>query len=339
MRLDHDDSPWCSTHNPFDGAVGRALYVSAAGVTDAADIRYRNLRLLSAGPASVCDQFPALGDGPLGLDAHVALAKNSDALTWTLPAAYLTSSFVVNVRPHKSGLELDTISGWQSITTASGEDFAGVLGTALVIETTKLDGGGLRVWFRYYPTAEGQQPTTFEIQEKAVTPTIATVGVIATADHNYYVELAGLANATAYTFAIVGLVNTAAKELTTFAVTGDNAAVAWRESPLGYNRSGCVQPLWHVPITLWLRGLLRLWLGYGVSGSAAVRSTGTQLSVLLERQHRPVCQRHHSPAAAYSATAGLHRLACPESKCPEKKTRPAVMRSGAFFVSRRHAAA
>lgn len=222
MRLDHD-SPWLTTHNPFDGEAGRALYVSPAGVTDSAEIVYRNLRMLSDGPASVCDEFPALGDGPLGLDAHVALAKGADPLTWSLPTGYLTTSFVVNVRPHESGLELDMLSGSQILQTDGGAAAAGVLGTVRVLETTKLDGGGLRVWFRYYATAEGPQPTTFEIRDDAVSPTITTVSTAATRDHDYYVELAGLSNGTSYTFAVVALVDSAETELATFTVTGDNA--------------------------------------------------------------------------------------------------------------------
>ena len=223
MRLLQSGLQFLATHNPFDGDVGRALYVSPAGVSDGSQIRYRNLRLLSVGPASVCDQFPAIGDGPLGLDAHAALAKTPAPLAWELPSEYLSAEFVVNVRPHKSGLELDSISGWRIVQTDAGDAAASVLGFVQVLQLTKLDGGGLRVWFRYYATAEGPQPDTFEIRDTADPATITTISVSAKSDQDYYVELSGLADASDYTFAIVGLVVSAETSLTTFEVTGDDA--------------------------------------------------------------------------------------------------------------------
>ncbi len=222
MRIVQPGIEWQTTYNPFDGAVGRALYVSPAGVQDASQIAYRNLRLLSPGAASVCDAFPALGDGPLGFDAHVALAKNADPLEWTLPAEYLSTTFVINVRPHQSGLELDTISGAQMVLSDAGGPGTLVFGFVEVLSTTKLDGGGLRVWFRFYTTFEGPQPTTFEIRDNAEVPTIATVSVNAVTPHNYYAELSGLEDGTPYTFAIVALVDAAETDMTTFDVTGDN---------------------------------------------------------------------------------------------------------------------
>lgn len=223
MRILQPALQFLTTHNPFDGDVGRALYVSPAGVTDASQIVYRNLRLLSVGPASVCDQFPAIGDGPLGLDAHAALAKTPAPLAWNLPSEYLSSEFAVNVRPHKSGLELDAISGGQIMQTDAGEPALNVLGFVQVLQLTKLDGGGLRVWFRFYATAEGPQPDTFEIRDTGDPETVTTVSVAAKSDHDYRVELAGLADDTDYTFAIVGLVATDETNLITFEVTGDDA--------------------------------------------------------------------------------------------------------------------
>lgn len=221
MRILQSGLQVLTTYNPFDGDGGRALYVSAAGETEGSDINYRNLRLLSVGPASVCVQFPAIGDGPLGLDAHAALAKNDDPLTWELPAEYLTSEFLVNVRPHKSGLELDSITGWQIINSDAGESSTIILGLAHVIQLTKLDGGGVRVWFRFFPTAEGPQPDTFEIRDITDPSTITTVSVDPKSDHDYYVELLGLDDATDYEFAIIGLVGSDETELETFDVTGD----------------------------------------------------------------------------------------------------------------------
>lgn len=222
MRILQPGIQWQTTYNPFHGDVGRALYVSAAGVQDSADVRYRHLRLLSPGPASVCDEFPAIGDGPLGLDAHVALVKDPDPLAWTLPSAYLSTTFVINVRPHRSGLELDTISGAQLILSDAGAASTSVLGFVQVLSTTKLDGGGLRVWFRFYTTFEGPPPTAFEIRDAAAEPTITTVRVNAATPHNYHVELAGLADGTAYTFAIIALVGEDETDMTTFEAYGDD---------------------------------------------------------------------------------------------------------------------
>lgn len=223
MRAISSGIPWNTIYNPFNGDVGRALYVSPDGVTDPSEINYRNIRLLSLGPATVCNEFPAIGDGPLGLDAHVALAKTTDPLEWTLPAEYLDSSFVVNVRPHKAGLELDAISGSQLVQTADGQAVANVRGFVQVLQLTPLDGGSVRVWFRYYTSATGEQPTSFEIRDTADPQTITTVSVATKSDHDYEIELAGLLDATDYTFAIVALTDSAESELTTFDVTGDNA--------------------------------------------------------------------------------------------------------------------
>ena len=223
MRTITPGIPWITTHNPFDGDAGEALYVSPAGVIDASQINYRNLRLLPLGPASVCVEFPAIGDGPLGLDAHVALVTSPDPLTWELPEDYLDSQFAINVRPHADGLQLDTISGWQLVSTAGGEADPVLTGTVVVHSVTKLDGGGVRVWFGYYDLVGGDfQPTSFAIRDTGDPVTIDTVSIDAASDHNYYVELSGLADATDYTFAIVGLVDDDETELTTFDVTGDD---------------------------------------------------------------------------------------------------------------------
>lgn len=221
MRLDHDATPWCSLHNPFDGDVGSALYVSPTGITDAAQIRYRNLRLLAVGPASVCDEFPAIGDGPLGLDAHVALVKSPDSLNWAMPTEYLTTSFVVNVRPHQSGLELDGISGSQVVAAIGGEGSPAILGDAIVIQSTKLDGGGLRVWFRFVP-GDGPQPDSFRVADVEVTTTIVPATISARSDNDYTVELSGLADGTNYSLAIIGITGSDETQLTTCNVTGDD---------------------------------------------------------------------------------------------------------------------
>ena len=223
MRCVGKEIPWITTHNPFNGGAGQALYVSPAGISDPKQINYRNSRVLPVGPASVCDEFPAIGDGPLGLDAHVALIKTPDPLTWNLPDEYADTSFALNVRPHADGLELDTISGAQIVNVADGEDVGELLGSVQVLQISKLDGGGVRMWFRYYAPPESPPPDSFEIRDTAEPATIATVSVAAQTDHNYYVELAGLADATDYAFAIVGLIGVAETSLTTFAVTGDDA--------------------------------------------------------------------------------------------------------------------
>lgn len=214
---------WNTIHNPFDGDVGRALYVSPAGVTDGSAINYRNLRLLSPGPASVCDQFPAIGDGPLGLDAHVALAKTPDELTWTVPADYLTTEFAINVRPHQSGLELDAISGYQIVTTDDGEPVATLHGVLIVVSTTKLDGGGVRVWFRYLPTAADDSTTSFRVEDTADPATVDPITIGTKSDNDYQVDLVGLADQTDYTFAIIGITDAGETQLGTFDVTGDDS--------------------------------------------------------------------------------------------------------------------
>jgi len=214
---------WNTTHNPFDGEQGRALYVSQAGVTDGSAIPYRNLRLLSPGPASVCGEFPAIGDGPLGLDAHVALAKTDEPLEWTLPAEYADAAFAINVRPHQAGLELDTINGWQLVETVAGLAIGGVLGTVIVISTMTLDGGGGRIAFRYIASPAGNPPTAFEIRDVSTVPSLSTVTVPANTSGDYTVTITGLADETLYTFAIVAVTEDGETELATIDVTGDDA--------------------------------------------------------------------------------------------------------------------
>lgn len=222
MRIIGRDIPWITTHNPFDGASGAALYVSPAGVLDASQIVYRNRRCLPVGAASVCDTFPAIGDGPLGLDAHVALVKAPAPLDWTLPVEYATAEFAFNVRPHQTGLELDVLSGAHLIETDDGETVAGLHGVLIVISTTKLDGGGLRVWFRYLPNAGDDDLTTLRIEDTAEPATVDPVNTSAKSDNDYQIDLAGLDDATAYTFAIIGITDTGETTLGTFNVTGDD---------------------------------------------------------------------------------------------------------------------
>lgn len=221
MRLDHDGSPWCSTHNPFDDGPGRALYVSPAGESAGSDISYRNLRLLALGPASVATDFPALGDGPLGLDAHVALAKSDDPLDWTLPEDYAAETFVINVRPHADGLELPTLCGWQLVRSDDGEAIAGVLGLVVAVTATKLDGGGVRIAFRYIANRAGHQPVTFELRD--VGESLDTVSVSANSSHDYAVSVFGLDDASNYTFDIVAVTADGETQLAAVTVTGDDA--------------------------------------------------------------------------------------------------------------------
>jgi hypothetical protein len=224
MRIIPRDVPWITTHNPFEGDAGAALYVSPAGETAARSVIYRNKRLLPIGPAVICDTFPAVGDGPLGLDAYVALVKSPDPLTWPLPDDYVSSLFVVNVRPHADGLELDDISGAMLITTDDGEAADALLGQAIVLGTTKLDGGGVRVWFRYVPAPTGLQPTDFRV-EHAIEPTSVIPAMVpANGAHDYYASVFGLDDGADYVLQIVGIAadDDVATTLTTFPVTGDD---------------------------------------------------------------------------------------------------------------------
>ena len=205
MRAISAGIPWTTLYNPFDGDAGRALYVSPAGVTDAREIVYRRLRLLSAGPASVCIDFPLAGDGPLGLDAHVALVKTPDPLEWTLPEEYLDESFVVNVRPHLGGLELDTISGTQLITVdAEAEPVATIDGCGEIVQATKRDGGGVIVWAIYTPSSTGAQPVTLKLTTAEDSDLVATLDYLPPG-RDFRFELSGLVNAITYTLQLIAV--------------------------------------------------------------------------------------------------------------------------------------
>lgn len=223
MRAFQPGINWGTTHNPFSGGEGQAIYVSGAGVADASQIHYRNLRGISPSSQLVGGDFPALGDGPLGLDAHAAIAKGDDPLEWTLPEEYQDETFVINVRPHDNGLELPTIFGSQLVATAGGATIDGVLGTVIVISTTKLDGGGVRIAFRYIANASGNQPYAFDVRDVSTVPSIDTESVMATRGQDYAVTFNGLDDATLYTFAIVAITDDGETQLATVAVTGDNA--------------------------------------------------------------------------------------------------------------------
>lgn len=223
MRIIPRNVPWITTHNPFDGNVGAAIYVSPAGVDDRHAVKYRNNRLIPHGPGVVCDTFPASGDGPLGLDAHAAIVKSPDPLTWELPDDYLTSTFWVNVRPHKEGLELELVSQPLRITTEEGEDLPLLHGAVIVLGTTKLDGGGIRVWFRYIPALSGLQPTSFRVEDTEDPTDVVPATVPANGSHDYYAAVFGLEDEADYTLRIVGLADEDETNLTTFDITGDNA--------------------------------------------------------------------------------------------------------------------
>ncbi|MFM9964422.1 MAG: hypothetical protein ACKV2Q_24735 [Planctomycetaceae bacterium] len=221
MRAFQPGITWSTTHNPFDGEQGRALYVSPAGEADGSAIDYRHLRGISPSSQLIGGAFPAIGDGPLGLDAHIALAKADDPLEWTLPAEYEDATFVINVRPHAAGLELPTLFGFQVVETVAGLVSAGVIGTVIVISTTKLDGGGVRIAFRYFASVVGNQPESFDLRD--LSESLATVTVPAKTTHDYTVTITGLADATLYTFAIVAITAAGETELATLDVTGDDS--------------------------------------------------------------------------------------------------------------------
>lgn len=221
MRAFQPGIIWGTTHNPFDGEQGRSLYVSPAGESDGSAIDYRHLRGISPSSQLIGGAFPALGDGPLGLDAHVAIAKADDPLEWTLPVEYDDATFVINVRPHADGLELPTLFGFQVVETVAGLVIDGVLGSVIVISTTKLDGGAVRIAFRYIANAVGNQPVTFDVRDVSLVPSLSTVTVPAITSHDYAVTVTGLADATLYTLSIVAVTDGGETELATLDVTGD----------------------------------------------------------------------------------------------------------------------
>ena len=205
MRFIGTNHALWTTHTPFVGD-GVALYVSPAGVDDPTAINYRNLRMLPQGVGVIFDGFPAAGDGPFGLDAHVAIAAAGDALDWSLPDEYLSSVFWANVRPHRHGLEGDILSGWQRIVTASDGTPLDSLGGGQIVRLTKLDAGGVRVWFVYLPSVTGTDPVSFRVS--ALLSSSEVVGsdiAFSKPRRDYYVDLPGLADGVTYTIRLLAV--------------------------------------------------------------------------------------------------------------------------------------
>jgi len=207
-----------------DNALGAGLYLSAAGVDDATKIRYRNGRPLAGHVlCSGVDWNP----GSVFLhDACVAIvASPTTEITHTLPAAYHNATCWAQVRTHSNGVENETLFRPQRITLdVSGDGSNTIDGSALVTATEKRDGGGLRVRFIYFAADTGLTPATFTLSRTAgpTTPDDVTATYLA-GTLEYTIDVAGLQDAGAYTFALKASNGATEKTLETINFTADAA--------------------------------------------------------------------------------------------------------------------
>lgn len=201
MRCFNPRAKIVPTTSAFEGGVGAALYVGPPDVEDAGAINYSNQRTL------VGHLIP-LGDWPgdyLQHDAAVGVVKSpGESIDWTLPDAYLGTTFWVNVRPHENGLELPTLSGAQRVVADDeGVIVPAIGGTGVVVHVVQLDGGGVLVDVEWYRGETGSNPTELAL-ESTSGPTSASVSV----DYDprqirYALQIDGLDPDAAYEFDVI----------------------------------------------------------------------------------------------------------------------------------------
>lgn len=236
MRIISDEpdvDEFVFTQRPFAGALGASLYVGAG--SSAAAINYRRNRIIDGAEGLIANLDGQTDLGAASFPKSQAVAQVASPVTelsYELPAELLEAEVWCQVRTFAGDYENDTIYRPRRLTTDPGGDpVLEILGVALIVDTQKRDGGGLRVLFAYTPSRDGLQPETFSVVQVTGPGTIA-IGQVTAVDgqRDYTIDVEGLTDGGAYTFDLVahsGAVDTVL--VSGFAVTGDadgGAAVA-----------------------------------------------------------------------------------------------------------------
>jgi hypothetical protein len=179
---------------PFQGGPGARLYVAAGEPTD---IIYR--------PARAFDpkRLPLLP--VLTRDLAVATCLEPDTeLSYVLPPELIGVPISCQVRTFADDYENDTIYRPRTVSSDDdGEDNTAILGTAVVVSVTKLDGGGMRLQFTYTVSRNGRMPDYFSVV-KASGPGTVPITQVDYFDRDYSVDVSGLVDAEDYTFDLIG---------------------------------------------------------------------------------------------------------------------------------------
>jgi len=225
MRPFAANVPIVPAKNGFEGSLGVAMYVGAAGVDDPKQIEYRRIRTFGSGVG----WFVVSGDWAPGTNAFLGdvvvsrVTSPTETITYSLPAAYSGQTFWVQLRTYKDGIEHQTLWRPQRVTVDATPDSSDTIdGTGRITAIQKRDAGGLRVEFEYYAALTGIQPTEFELSRTAgpTSPTAVTVSYVA-GTLQYTLDVASLQDAGAYTFALKAKNGSTEKSLGSISFTAD----------------------------------------------------------------------------------------------------------------------
>lgn len=189
------------SHAPFSGS-GASLYL---GVGSADAISYRNLRAWPVGGTFTAGAGSKIGGTNTQKTARVAsVSSPTTTITYAIPSTYWGQTVYLQVRTFASDCENETILNPQAVTLdGSGNSVNAILGTALLLAQTKLDGGQVRLRFRYVPAVSGIQPTQFRAHRTAgpTSPADATVSYSGY-QQIYEIDTPALSDASPYTYTI-----------------------------------------------------------------------------------------------------------------------------------------
>lgn len=226
MRVFNQRTPVVPVRNRLEGGYGVALYLGPPGVDDPARITYRNIRCLGQHPFIPIGTVWDPGGDYFIRETAVAVVKSpTTQISVALDATYTSVTFWCQIRTHQDSIENETI--WRQIRVsvdASQDGDETIDGTALIIATQKLDGGGLRLKWLYLPATTGLQPVSF-----ALTPTSGpTTPDDATATYqngrlDYSVDVTGLTDAGAYGWNLNAINGSVTTTLTTVTFTADGS--------------------------------------------------------------------------------------------------------------------
>lgn len=209
-------------NRPFQNGPGASLYV---GTPTAADIRYRRNRCVQDSslwyPVSTDTIEPGAATVPKCLRVGSA-ASPTDEIAYTLPAELEDATIAVQARTYANDYENETIYRPQVIVAASGEQDDAILGTATILGTEKLDGGGMRLRFAYAASRSGVQPLEFALVQTSGPGSLSDVVIIAV-DRLHEIEVTGLADATAYGWRLEARSGAVSAVLGTVSFTADAA--------------------------------------------------------------------------------------------------------------------
>jgi hypothetical protein len=203
---------------PFEGA-GVSLYAGVGA------IRYRNPAVIGA--AVLPSGSGKLGKNPIPRTERLAFVADPDTeLRYTLPAEWLGQTVLLNLRPFADGIENDGGAAQQITLDGAGELVSEIRGTAILIgDPLPLDGGGVRIRFRFFPSIEGIPPEEFHAIKTAGSGTVED-GTVAYARNQkiYEIDTPALTDGGSYTFKIQAVAGTTVADLITgIAIVADAA--------------------------------------------------------------------------------------------------------------------